>query len=134
MAGGLRMTDLTDDEVTVLMIAAEGQSMIPLGRWEKPVHSLTAKAYLRKADDVNFYITDAGRQAIKARDKEDDALFAKVLNKTSKLVSAQSTITQDGENLARTLVEMGRASMPLTGDSLESAIRKWAKAVIDRAL
>ena len=34
---------LTDDERTVLMIAAQGQSMMPLGRWETPVEHLVER-------------------------------------------------------------------------------------------
>lgn len=64
---------LSEDEWAVLMIACAGSSMIPIGRWERPVLSLAAKGYLRKLDDVNFVITDAGRAASLSAEREIDA-------------------------------------------------------------
>lgn len=63
---------LTDDERAVLMIAAQGQYMIPMGRWEKPILSLAVRGLMRKLDDVNYVITEAGRLA--SGDAEDDAV------------------------------------------------------------
>ena len=53
---------LSEDESVVLSIAAEGASMMAIGRWEKPVKRLTTLGYLRAADKFNYFITDAGRQ------------------------------------------------------------------------
>ena len=39
---GKTMTDLSQDELTVLMIAATGERMMPIGRWEAPAKSLVA--------------------------------------------------------------------------------------------
>lgn len=66
---------LSDDERTVLMIAAQGESMIPIGRWEGPIKRLTALGYMRRLDDVNYVITDAGRSAIDAAEAEVDAAY-----------------------------------------------------------
>lgn len=63
---------LTDDERAVLMIAAQGQYMIPMGRWEKPILSLAVRGLMRKLDDVNYVITEPGRLA--SDDVEDDAV------------------------------------------------------------
>lgn len=63
---------LSADERAVLMIAAAGQSMIPIGRWEAPVRSLHARGFLRMIDEVNYVITATGRAASEAA--EDDAV------------------------------------------------------------
>ena len=63
---------LTDDERSVLMIAAEGEYMIPMGRWEVPIKSLAARGYMRMLDAVNYVITPAGRVASEAA--ENDAI------------------------------------------------------------
>jgi hypothetical protein len=62
---------LSEDERAVLMIAAQGQYMIPIGRWEQSVKALTARGFLRKLDNVNYVITEAGRKA--SEDAETDA-------------------------------------------------------------
>jgi len=51
------MSELSQDEFTVLLIAAEGESMIPIGRWKAPILALTDRGFMRKDDDVNFSIT-----------------------------------------------------------------------------
>lgn len=63
---------LTDDEAAVLMIANEGESMISIGRWEKPIDSLVARGLMIRHNKANAFITDAGRVAIKEREQEDD--------------------------------------------------------------
>ncbi len=70
---------MTNDEMTVLMIAAEGESMIPIGRWEKPIHDLTDRGLLRKLDAVNYVITSKGTDALQAEEKQRDGEFANAL-------------------------------------------------------
>lgn len=70
---------MTTDELTVLMIAVGGESMIPIGRWEAPIRALTERGLLRALDAVNFVITDAGRAAVKAEEKEADQAFTKAI-------------------------------------------------------
>ncbi len=67
------MSDLSQDELTVLMIAVHGESMMAIGRWQKPIESLLQKGYMqsRGGDNFNCIITDAGRAACEARDKQD---------------------------------------------------------------
>lgn len=62
---------LSDDEYTVLMIAAEGESMMPIGRWQPAVESLIERGYLRSLDRFNNVITPQGRAAIGTRNAED---------------------------------------------------------------
>jgi hypothetical protein len=63
---------LSDDERTVLMIAVEGSSMIAIGRWKEPILALTRRGFMRKVDEVNYVITEAGRAASEVA--EDDAI------------------------------------------------------------
>lgn len=70
---------MTNDEMTVLMIAAQGEAMIPIGRWEKPIRDLTAQGLMRKLDGVNYVITDEGRRAVKTEEQQRDGDFANAL-------------------------------------------------------
>ena len=67
------MSDLSQDELTVLMIAVHGESMMAIGRWQKPIESLLQKGYMqsRGGDNFNCVITPAGRAACEARDRQD---------------------------------------------------------------
>lgn len=69
---------LTDDERTVLLIACEGQYLIPHGRWRDPVLMLAARGFLQKLDDVNYVITAAGRSASDAAEEDVLRDFLKV--------------------------------------------------------
>ena len=70
---------MTNDELTVLMIVAEGESMIPIGRWEQPMRDLIARGLLQKWDAVNYIITSEGMDALKAEEKQRDGEFANAL-------------------------------------------------------
>jgi FkbM family methyltransferase len=70
---------MTDDELTVLMIAAQGESMIPIGRWKQPIESLTARGLMRCFDTANYGITALGQQAVKQEEKERDGALAAAL-------------------------------------------------------
>lgn len=65
------ITPLNIDERAVLLIAMRGESMIPIGRWKEPILSLAARGLMRRRDDVNYVITDAGMKASEVA--EDDA-------------------------------------------------------------
>lgn len=132
------MSELTDDEFTVLSIAINGESMLPIGRWEKPVKSLTDKGLMRCADPSNYFITDSGRQAWEVRDRADDAALGRLLEVgsqvTAPLVSVQKSAQQSVEQAAVHLALAAKESVKATGDSLEFAIRHWSSVVIRRAL
>ena len=84
------MSDLTQDEFTVLLIAAEGESMIPIGRWKVPILSLTERGLMRKNDDVNYEITAKGRQAVDERNAEDEESMRDLLEGHSKTIEARA--------------------------------------------
>lgn len=70
---------MTDDELTVLMIAATGESMIPIGRWKEPIEALTRRGMMRAANDMNYVITEAGCKAVRDEESSRDQDFAKAL-------------------------------------------------------
>ena len=121
---------LTDDERTVLMIAAEGQSMMPIGRWEAPVEHLVEIGFLERHDKWNNLITTAGKQALEQVNDDIDTVAAKALITRH---NAGVVYRERGEALAKQLVEMVRAAA-VTGDSSRTALNKCLQAIKDRAL
>lgn len=128
------MSEITDDEFSVLGIAKEGQSMIPIGRWEKPIKSLAEKGLLHANDSVNYVITDAGRQAWASRDSEDDVLISQSLNLNNKIANARLQSQQSIEQAAQAFATAARATALLTGETPQSAARNWSKALVERTL
>jgi hypothetical protein len=125
------MSDLTQDELTVLLIAAEGESMMPIGRWEAPVQSLVAKGYLHANDKFNNFITDAGRKACKQG--EDDDVRA-LITANNNVVEARQKASARAEELAGLLAELATYSCGVTGDDRPTALRKWSAQILARAL
>lgn len=125
------MSDLTDDELTVLMIAARDQSMIPIGRWERPVKDLAAKGLLKAMNEANYVITDMGRIAAEKEELGRDKDLARALKSQR---SIQTDIGDFAEQAAQLLAKAARASTLATGNVSEVAARKWAKVILDRAL
>jgi hypothetical protein len=70
--------DLTEDEMAVLMIADQGEFMLAIGRWKKPIADLTTKGFM-KLEYINggpqFTITDAGRAAMTKQDNDNVGSF-----------------------------------------------------------
>ena len=125
------MPDLSQDELTVLLIAAEGESMMPIGRWEAPTQSLVAKGYLHANDKFNNVITEAGRKACKQA--EDDSMRA-LVGVGNEIVQAHRKTAARAEELAVLLAELATYSSSVTGDDKVKALRKWGKTVLERAL
>jgi len=73
------MPDLTNHEFAILLLADEGESLIPIGIWEKPIKNLVALGLLKKNDSVNYVITPEGRAARIARDENDGAELERIL-------------------------------------------------------
>lgn len=128
------MTDLTPDERTVLMIAAEGQSMIAIGRWEQPIDSCVAKGLMERADKFNNFISAKGRAALDLEDKADDSYYRGILETAAKVRNQRQQAIMSAEQAAQHLAYAARASAPATGDTLENAARQWSVAVLEKAL
>jgi len=124
------MADLTQDEVTVLMIAAEGESMMPIGRWEAPVESLIKKGYLHRADKFNNYITDAGRHAVQL---QEDANIESLVEATNQIVSAQEKCAARGREISALLAELATFSAAVTGAAKMTELKRWARVILEDA-
>ena len=127
------MSDLSQDELTVLMIAAQGESMMAIGRWQKPIESLLQKGLMmsRGGDNFNCVITDTGRAAAK---EAEDAPFRELLETGSKIGATQKGIRDFAEQAAQLLAKAARASHSAVGDAPEYAAKKWSEIILQRAL
>ena len=53
---------LSEDDLIVLSLAADGESMAAIGRWEKPCDKLVRLGYLSRGDKFNNFITPEGKE------------------------------------------------------------------------
>jgi hypothetical protein len=128
---------ITDDEFTVLMIAAKGEYMLPIGRWEKPIYALADKGLLCRQHvngGAQYLITKAGRQAIEDREKDENEQIKAVLNKAKELPALSEKLRASAEQAAQLLVGIAKESGQITGHTAGEAARKWADAIRQRAL
>lgn len=124
------MTDLTNDEYTLLLIASQGESVIPIGRWEKSVESLVERGLLHRYDRFNNVITDAGRAAMKAREAQDDGDLKQALRSVALV---QNNAQAEIEAAARHLVNAARMSIETNGESINTALISWHVQLLQRA-
>jgi hypothetical protein len=129
---------LTNDEKTILMIAASGQAMIPIGRWEKPTKALVERGYMAPrphpgdpTGHFNNFITDAGRLAIEQAEKDD---FKDLIEVGAEFQRAQHKLTSHAEKIAQDLVSIARESAELQADPPHKALEKWSRVILERAL
>lgn len=135
------MTDLTPDEKTVLLIASQGEPMIPIGKWKKPVESLAKKGLLKAhkhpgdpSGHFNHRITPEGRAAVEEAEREDDAAIGHLITASTAVGHEQRKARAHAEQIAVQLVDLAEASAAVTGDSKQMALREWARVVLERAL
>ena len=141
------MTDLSIDEQTVLLIAAEGERLIPIGRWKEPIDSLFAKGFLVRerhpGDPTGYFnnvISPLGRAAVDALDSEFDKVLTDMANprQTTTMVAASQKHTRDkfraqAEYIAGQMVELARESVAATGEDVGVALKNWTRAIVKRA-
>lgn len=128
------MSNLTDHERAVLMLAAEGKSMIPIGIWEKPILNLTVLGLLQKFDSVNYGITDAGRKILNDVQAEEDDDFKRAFAKVSDDRNAQQQAVQSTTQAAQHLVFAAKAAAKLSGNTPEQECWQIGQATISRAM
>ena len=135
------MTDLSQDELTVLLIAAKGEPMMPIGHWKEPAFSLVTRGYLsptRSPQDpegmFNLRITPAGMQAAEHEDTIFDGQLGQMIAQSSVIAHEQKKARAHAEQIAVQLVDLADASSKVTGDSRVKALRQWAKVILERSL
>jgi hypothetical protein len=86
-----KMSNLSDDEFAVLMIAQQGAPMMPIDRWKPAVERLVKLKYLRPQPSpqdptgvFNCVITPEGRAACEKRDQEDTDAFRNAITAINK--------------------------------------------------
>lgn len=132
------MTDLSQDELTVLLIAAKGEPMIPIGRWKVPTESLIARGYMQPrkhpgdpTGHFNNYITAAGQAAV---EKAEDEPLREMVQVSQSITHEQKKIRANAEQIAVQLVDLADASHRVTGDAQIEALEKWSRLILKRAL
>lgn len=128
------MSNLSQDEFTVLLLAAEGESMIPIGRWKAPILALTERGLMKCNDQVNYAITLEGRKACAERNNEDDALLRPLLEGAARLNNARTQAQQSVEQAAQCLATAAKSSAIATGDDVTTSLREWSRVALNRAL
>ena len=125
---------LTDDEYSVLMIAAEGQSLMPIGRWEKPVERLVSRGLLHSHDRFNNVITPMGRAALAGHEAQVDLGIKQAINGIKAAALAPpKPIEAIPADLGQFLIELaGRFERgePVNQAGLVDALRRWGKFLV----
>jgi len=135
------MNGLTDDEKTVLLIAAQDQSMMPIGRWRAPAEQLVRKKYLKATphagDPTGFFnlrITAAGRKAVEGIDAEDDAAMRDMVMVSQSLQHDAARVRASAEQIAVQLVDLAQATQLVNGEAPVKALENWSRVILKRAL
>lgn len=123
---------ITDDEFSVLMIAAQGEYMLPIGRWKPSIESLASKG-LMCMQHINggpqYLITRAGLEAIKEREEDENRKIGSIINRSGLVTQVRALAEESAQKLA----QAAKDSVQITGDSAQVALQEWAKQVIARA-
>jgi hypothetical protein len=144
------MTDLTTDEQTILLIAARGERLIPIGHWKEPIEALVKRGLLvreRHPGDptghFNNVISPAGRTAVDQLETGYDKLMKGIIDMVSPQQMAtmltdsqkrdQTMLRAEAEQIAAQLAGLARTSAQKTGASEQIALKKWTRVITERA-
>ena len=132
------MTDLSQDEQTILLIAANGEPMMPIGRWRKAAEALVDRGYLNPRPHAgdptgffNLHITSTGRTAIAEAERAPVLAMHQL---TADIERQQADLRRAAEAIAVQMVDLAERSNAITGDAPRDALEKWAKVIGKRAL
>ena len=98
ITGSCNMVDLTNQEFAVLLLADDGESLIPIGIWEKPIKTLATLGLLKKQDGANYVITAEGHAARIARDENDETEMQRILSGSKGNGTIGAISSGDGED------------------------------------
>src|ERR1700677_4325505 len=112
---------LSDDEYTVLTIAAQGEPMMPIGRWKPAAESLVVKGLLKGTPSpqdpsgmFNLRITPAGTAASQEAETAMDALFGQIITGSNQIGHLQKKAGASAEQIAVQLVDLASLSEQAT--------------------
>ena len=132
---------LTSDEQTVLIIAAKGEPMMPIGRWRDAAKALVAKGLLKPRPHpgdpdgfFNLHITAAGQAAADNLEKQDDEALRDMITVSHSIGHSQAKIRAHAEAIAVQLVDLVEASIKVTGETKQTSLENWARVILKRAL
>jgi hypothetical protein len=132
---------LSQDEKTVLLIAAEGEPMMPIGRWKPAVEALVTKGFMKPhphpGDPTGYFnhrITAAGVEAVVDAEHDDDQALKALISRSNSIGHEHKKLRKTAEQIAVQLVDIAEASHKVTGDAKVEALRQWAKVILERAL
>ena len=133
--------NLTSDEQTVLIIAAKGEPMMPIGRWRDAATMLVAKGFLKPRPHAgdpdgffNLHVTAAGQAAAEQLEKADDAALGEMIGRSNQIGHAQTRIRAQAEKIAASMVDLVEASVKVTGEAKTQSLENWARVILKRAL
>lgn len=135
------MSDLSADELTVLLIAAKGEPMIPIARWKAPTLSLIERGYLKPCGHpgdpqgyFNNMITKAGMSEAEKQDTLYDQQLGQMITGSTAIAHEQKKARAAAEQIAVQLVDLAEASSKVTGDNKVTALENWSRQILTRAL
>lgn len=124
---------LSGDERTILEIAAGGGPVAAIGRWEKPALALERRGYL-EGDNFNLYLTEAGRAAFDAAEKENDRAIGRYIETASRVTNAQQEIAQLVEQAAALMATAALRTAEVRDVDARSALANWITVMTPEAM
>lgn len=135
------MSDLTDDELTVLTLAAQGAPMIPIGRWKAPAEKLIRLGYLQPTPSAgdpsggfNLQATEKGKALALSQHQEEEARQDEALRGFLQRAGIQQQLALKGQEIAKQLAEMATLSVTVKKATRKEALREWSRIILERAL
>lgn len=118
--------DISNDEMTVLALCYQGQSVMAIGRWEGPCEHLVELGLLEQHDKFNHSITSAGEKVYTdAQTQADDNLAKALIGQHNAGVAYR----KKAEELAQQLATLVKDAAKATSHDLSTAANNALNAI-----
>jgi DNA-binding TFAR19-related protein (PDSD5 family) len=126
-----KQPELTEDEITCLTIAGNGENMLAIARWEKPIDHLVELGLMRRLDKFNNLITANGKQVLEMALEGQHHEYTRLSNDVA---LAKQDYANEMEQAAQHLANATRVKQRLTGQFPNQAAYGLAQEALRRAL
>jgi hypothetical protein len=132
------MSDLSQDEVTCLMILEKGEALLAIGKWGPALERMYQRGLVGRRQTPGGgvdYVMGRGGEKVLEDYKHDEAV--ELIEANNALVKARglnNAMKDSVREMAMRVADIAIASSKMTGDDPAVAARKWTETMLAEAI
>lgn len=130
--------NLSQDDITCLMILSRGEALLAIGKWEPTLLSLYERGLVGQrttpGGGVDFVIGRGGELALRDYEDEEMLELIEANNNLVEIRQRHNSMQDAVRQIAQVMAAAALASSDITGDDPSAAARKWFDVALAETL